>query len=179
MRQDDSPISLPTASRVKLTVTHTLPLPSTTTSTTTTTTPPPPPEAGVGPGLIGIEEPFIVNRRRPMWQPTTKDEKMEPVFLDVDVDGIFKYEMTIPPNVKRASVDVRNLKNNPNFFAYPMHLQLFFHIVRVCASSILHINVSELIVNVIVNSRPNTRRVLLTSDSTPVNHLVKVTCKSL
>ncbi|XP_048777079.1 CD109 antigen-like isoform X2 [Ostrea edulis] len=112
MRQDDSPISLPTASRVKLTVTHTLPLPSTTTSTTTTTTPPPPPEAGVGPGLIGIEEPFIVNRRRPMWQPTTKDEKMEPVFLDVDVDGIFKYEMTIPPNVKRASVDAQYEKSS-------------------------------------------------------------------
>lgn len=44
-----------------------------------------------------------------MWQPTTKDEKLEPVFLDVNADGIFEYEMTIPENVIRASVDVSNI----------------------------------------------------------------------
>lgn len=44
-----------------------------------------------------------------MWQPTTKDEKLEPVFLDVNADGIFEYEMTIPENVIRASVDVSNV----------------------------------------------------------------------
>lgn len=44
-----------------------------------------------------------------MWQPTTKDEKLEPVFLDVNADGIFEYEMTIPENVIRASVDVSHV----------------------------------------------------------------------
>jgi hypothetical protein len=65
----------------------------------------------VGAGPL-VEEPFFIERRRPIWQPTTKDEKLEPVFLDVDSDGIFKYEMTIPENVKRASIDVRYFTNN-------------------------------------------------------------------
>lgn len=76
-RQDDSPISLPTASRVRLTVTHTLPLPSTTTSTTTTTEIPTPPEMG---GLRLIDEPMIIPGGRRMWQPTTKDENWNPFF---------------------------------------------------------------------------------------------------
>uniref|UniRef100_K1PVK1 Alpha-2-macroglobulin bait region domain-containing protein n=1 Tax=Magallana gigas TaxID=29159 RepID=K1PVK1_MAGGI len=108
-RQDDSPISLPTASRVRLTVTHTLPLPSTTTSTTTTTEIPTPPEMG---GLRLIDEPMIIPGGRRMWQPTTKDEKLEPVFLDVNADGIFEYEMTIPENVIRASVDAQYEKSS-------------------------------------------------------------------
>ncbi|XP_062603689.1 CD109 antigen-like isoform X2 [Saccostrea cucullata] len=104
-RQDDSPISLPTASRVKLTVTHTLPLPSTTTTTTTTEIPPPR-EPGMRPERLPVDEPMISPiRGRHFWQPVSKDEKLEPVFLDVDADGVFKYEMTIPENVKRASVE--------------------------------------------------------------------------
>ena len=113
-RQDDTPVSLPTASRVKLTVTHTYPLPTTTTTstTTTTTTARPPPVAGEAAPLEGgmpplVDEPFIIPDRRWNWQPTTKDEKLEPVFLDVDADGIFKYEMEIPDNVKRVSVEVK------------------------------------------------------------------------
>nr|XP_022323516.1 CD109 antigen-like isoform X2 [Crassostrea virginica] len=117
-RQDDTPVSLPTASRVKLTVTHTYPLPTTTTSTTTTTTTArPPPVAGEAAPLEGgmpplVDEPFIIPDRRWNWQPTTKDEKLEPVFLDVDADGIFKYEMEIPDNVKRVSVEAQYEKGN-------------------------------------------------------------------
>lgn len=67
---------------------------------------PTPPEMG---GLRLIDEPMIIPGGRRMWQPTTKDEKLEPVFLDVNADGIFEYEMTIPENVIRASVDVSHV----------------------------------------------------------------------
>lgn len=60
-------------------------------------------------GLRLIDEPMIIPGGRRMWQPTTKDEKLEPVFLDVNADGIFEYEMTIPENVIRASVDVSHV----------------------------------------------------------------------
>lgn len=57
-------------------------------------------------GLRLIDEPMIMPGGRRFWQPTSKDEKLEPVFLDVNADGIFEYEMTIPENVIRASVEV-------------------------------------------------------------------------
>lgn len=60
-------------------------------------------------GLRLIDEPMIIPGGRRMWQPTTKDEKLEPVFLDVNADGIFEYEMTIPENVIRASVNVSHV----------------------------------------------------------------------
>lgn len=41
-----------------------------------------------------------------MWQLIMKDEKLEFVFLDVNVDGIFEYEMIILENVIWVLVDV-------------------------------------------------------------------------
>lgn len=44
-----------------------------------------------------------------MWQLIMKDEKLEFVFLDVNVDGIFEYEMIILENVIWVLVDVSNV----------------------------------------------------------------------
>ncbi|XP_061165104.1 CD109 antigen-like [Saccostrea echinata] len=77
-----APILLPTALKVELTVTHSLqPVPTTTTEMS-------PIEMGLIQGSIE--------------QPALNFKQLGPVFLDVDADGNFRYDMTIPENVESA-----------------------------------------------------------------------------
>ncbi|XP_061165105.1 CD109 antigen-like [Saccostrea echinata] len=95
-RQDNSIVSLPTASRVKLTITQTLPLPSSSISSSNSTSD--------RLSELGLPPEITINnitKETTSIEPETDDQTLIPVFLDIDASGFFKYEMTIPDKVAK------------------------------------------------------------------------------
>ncbi|XP_062575224.1 uncharacterized protein LOC134237146 [Saccostrea cucullata] len=113
-RQDDETVYLPTTSRVKLTVTHTIPLSSVRSNTTKTS------ESGLPNENITIInmdtaeqqeielelESLMNDELQNSLMIDTKDRTMNPAFLDLDANGFFKHEITIPEGTEYIYINV-------------------------------------------------------------------------